>query len=148
MVSCSSVQVRLLLSLAAQLSVKSAVALSSSPVHVFVLLLSGRGGAFSLFNCLRCTSVDLSVVLLPLIQSSRTKQTNKQKEHRLKQQQQNPNPAATSNKKGSVGRKRLWHQGVDATRSGRGKILVRTCGREDTGTQSLQLAAVSVMAAL
>lgn len=145
--SCSSVQVRLLLSLAAQLSVKSAVALSSSPVHVFVLLLSGHGGAFSLFNCLRCTSVDLSVVLLPLIQSSRTKQTNKQKEHRLKQQQ-NPNPAATSNKKGSVGRKRLWHRGVDATRSGLGKILVRTCGRENTGTQSLQLAAVSVMAAL
>lgn len=47
---------------------KSAVAPSPFPVHVLVLLSSGCGGVFPSFNCLRCTSVDLFVVLLPLIQ--------------------------------------------------------------------------------
>lgn len=105
-VSCSSVQVRLLLLLAAQLSVKSAVALSSSPVHVFVLLLSGCGGVFSLFNCLRCTSVDLFVVLLPLIQSSHTHtHTKKQTKKPQIKTTTKPKPRSNPNKKGSAGRK-------------------------------------------
>lgn len=96
-VSRSSVQVRMLLLLAAQLSVKSAVALSSSPVHVFVLLLSGCGGVFSLFNCPRCTSVDFFVVLLPLIQPSHTKKTSTQIKTTITTK---PKPSNNSKEKG------------------------------------------------
>lgn len=59
----------------------------------------------------------------------------------------NSNPATTPAKRGSVGRKRLWHQGVDTTRSGLGKTLLRSCGRETAGLQSARLAAVAAAAA-
>lgn len=98
---------------------KSAVAPSPFPVHVFVLLSSGCGGVSPSFNCLRCASVDLFVVLLPLIQSSK-KKPKKTKTRPKQHHQQTQNPATTLNEKGSAREKsdfgigELAQQGQDA----------------------------------
>lgn len=74
---------------------KSAVAPSPFPVHVFVLLSSGCGGVSPSFNCLRCASVDLFVVLLPLIQS-----TKKKKLKPDRNTTKNPKPSNNPERKG------------------------------------------------
>lgn len=91
---------------AARVSVKSALAPSSSPVRVFVLLSSGCGGVCSSFNCLRRASVDLFVVASdPVFTHTKIYKRNPKKPNPQKEQQQNPNPATASNTEGSGGRK-------------------------------------------
>lgn len=126
---------------AARVSVKSALAPSSSPVRVFVLLSSGCGGVFSSFNCLRRASVDLFVVLLPLIQSSHTqkyiKETPKNPTHRKNnsktQIQQQPQTQKVQVGESDSGIREGTRQGQGWTR------CWLEPGEENTGLQSFQL---------